>query len=122
MSDFIQKVIDGAHNLVTLEIKTIVGGFSVDGTKITRADGAKEILSRIGLLQGDITTAFSEEFLAPPYAAIRDFHQKREDQGNQIIKDNIARLGEIIELVVHARNSKSGGGGGPVSPQPGPNP
>ncbi len=98
-----QAIVNGINDLKTLEIKTIVGNFTWDDTtkKITYDAGqAKVIISQIDLLQGDVTTAFSPDFLQPPYDEVRKYHAEREKQGHDIIKANIAALQELVSLLL----------------------
>ncbi len=50
------------------------------------------------MLEGDITTLLSEDFLEAPYNQIRDFHAEREKRGQEIIEDNIKALKKLISL------------------------
>lgn len=99
---FIDKLKASAEKLITLNITTAVGNAEEDpnspGT-FTVAKNAKIMNSSIDLLQGDITTIIPEEFMEPPYSAIREFHQAREESGQQIIKENIKIVKELVLLV-----------------------
>jgi hypothetical protein len=56
-------------------------------------------MSQIDLLQGDITTSFSPEFLQPPYDEIRKYHADREKQGHEIIEKNLQALKDLVALI-----------------------
>lgn len=93
----IQNALD---KLVVLDIRTVVGEFQYDADgKLQPADGAKQLISRINLLDGDITTAFSNEFLTEPLSTVREFHSAREKQGQEIIQGNIKALQEMVKLI-----------------------
>jgi hypothetical protein len=95
--DDIKKAMD---NLVTLDIRTIVGEVTIDDEgKLRPAAGAKQMISRMNLLQGDITTAFPEDFLQPPLDNVRNFHALRERQGMDIVQGNIKALQHFIGLI-----------------------
>ena len=111
---FIDTIIQKVENLGTLEIRTVIGKFkwNEDTSKIDYQEGdVKVIMTQIDLVGGDITTAFSEEFLKEPYDKIRDFHAEREKRGQEIIDGNLKALKELIDLVVKAYSSKKEIGG-----------
>lgn len=91
---------DAMTNLVNLEIRTIVGDFSEINGKIEPAVDAKTITTRINLLGGDITTAFTEDFLDEPLDAVRDFHKRNEEHAQQIVQGNINALKELAQLML----------------------
>ncbi|MDM8546512.1 hypothetical protein [Candidatus Venteria ishoeyi] len=96
MDDIKQAV----SNLVNLDIRTVVGDFTYDRSgKIQPASDAKQIVTRINLLDGDITTAFSEEFLSTPLENVRGFHGVRERQGMEIMQGNIKALQQLTDLI-----------------------
>jgi len=89
------------EKLMVLDIRTVVGECSTDpltGRLIPSAE-AKVLVSQINLLDGDITTAFTDEFLTPPFDQIREFHSARERQGHDIIQGNIKALQEMVKLL-----------------------
>jgi hypothetical protein len=104
----IDEIIVGIHNLKTLEIRTIIGPWHEEwdeGRKekhITPTTEAKTILTQIDLLDGDITTAFSEDFLTPPLDKIREYHAEREKQGHAVIEANLKALTGLMNLLVLA--------------------
>jgi hypothetical protein len=106
---FIETVLEKIDNLKTLEIRTVIGNFkwNPEKKKIEYAEGrVKTILTQIDLLEGDITTAMSEEFLEEPYAKIRDFHGDREKRGQEIIDGNLRALRQLIDLAITAIRGK----------------
>jgi hypothetical protein len=92
---FIDKLKASAEKLITLNITTAVG----NAGSFTVGKDAKIMNSSIDLLQGDITTIIPEAFMEAPYSAIREYHQAREEAGQQIIKENIACIKELLLLV-----------------------
>lgn len=107
--NFVETILEKIDNLKTLEIRTIIGNFkwNPQTKKIEYAEGrVKSIITQIDLLEGDITTAFSEDFLEEPYSRIRDFHAEREKHGQEIINGNIKALRELVDLAVTAFRSK----------------
>jgi hypothetical protein len=106
---FIDTIIQKIENLKTLEIRTIIGNFTWNEQekKIDYEAGkVKLIMTRIDLLEGDITTAFSEDFLKEPYDKIREFHAEREKKGQEIIEGNLKALKELVDLIVKALKGK----------------
>jgi hypothetical protein len=102
--DLIDDISDKLDELKTLDIRTVVGDWDLDKHK-PKGD-AKIIISRIDLLDGDITTAFGEEFLDPPLDKIREYHAEREKKGMEIIDGNIKALKELVELAIQVIRSK----------------
>lgn len=103
MSDeLIERIKDALNNLVTLEITTAVGDVALtEGKKAPSIDYSKNpkvIMTKINLLQGDITTVFHEEYVTGQYQSLRDFHAAREKEGYDMIKANIAALEKLLEL------------------------
>lgn len=96
----LEDIKNAMENLVTLDIRTIVGDVNIDDKgKLRPAAGAKQMVSRMNLLQGDITTAFPEDFLQPPLDNVRNFHALRERQGMDIVQGNIKALQHFIGLI-----------------------
>jgi hypothetical protein len=99
---FKDTVLSCIDNLKTLEIRTVIGEYKWDQqqNRITYDDAkGKLIMSQIDLLQGDITTSFSPEFLQPPYDEIRKYHAEREKLGHEIIEANLKALKELVKLI-----------------------
>ena len=106
---FIDTILQKIDKLGTLEIRTIVGKFSWNEEKnrIDFQDGdVKTIITQINLVGGDITTAFSEDFLKEPYDKVREFHAEREKRGQEIIDGNIKALHALIDLILKANSSR----------------
>jgi len=100
MSISLDDIKKAMSNLVNLDIRTVVGDFDYgnDG-KLKAKPDAKQIVTRINLLDGDITTAFSEEFLEAPLDTVRGFHGMRERQGMEIVQGNIRALQQLVGLI-----------------------
>ena len=103
----VDRIKEALENLVTLEIVTVVGTdyFKIEGrdkkTLIPDIDPSKTpkaIMTKIKLLQGDIQTFIHEDFIAGPFAELKQFHAEREKQGHEMIKSNIAALGALFDL------------------------
>lgn len=89
------------ENLTTLEIVTAVGqvDFALESdADLDQTKDAKVILSKINLIQGDIKTIYDPEFVTGNYKELKDFHKAREEQGHQIIKDNLEALKNLFNL------------------------
>jgi hypothetical protein len=108
-SSFLDTIIKSVKNLKTLEIRTIIGAFqwNESSKKIEYKPGeVKAIITQIDLLEGDITTAFSDEFLREPYDQIRDFHLEREKRGQEIIAGNLKAIQELIKTATQVFNEQ----------------
>jgi glutamate 5-kinase len=89
-------------NLTTLEIITAVGAPQLDERghlKVTHGADSKLMFTQIRLLQGDVVTNVDESFVTGEYAELREFHQARVADGLQTVKDNIAALKQLYQLV-----------------------
>jgi hypothetical protein len=99
---FLDTIKESVKNLKTLEIRTVVGNFKWDDAQkkiVYKEEEVKLIMTQIDLLEGDITTSFSEDFLKPPYDEIRKFHTEREKEAHAIIEGNLKALKELVELI-----------------------
>ncbi len=112
MSISLEDIKNAMSNLVNLDIRTVVGTFEYgkDG-KLQAGRDAKQIVTRINLLDGDITTAFSEDFLEAPLDTVRGFHGMRERQGMEIVQGNIRALQQLVGLIgtLGSEEKRSGG-------------
>lgn len=110
LTALIAQIKNALGNLVTLEIITAVGQVQFDdkgkNPDLDRGQAHKVILSKIDLLQGDIKTVFDPEFVTGNYQELRDFHKLREEQGHQLIKDNLAALKQLFDLAKDLRAEK----------------
>lgn len=101
----LKKIEDAVEQLMVLNIRTVVGEFKEDADGKLQYDAKKAdvIVTQINLVDGDITTVFSEKFLEPPLSAIRDFHALREQQGQAIIQGNLRALVELAKTAAGLR-------------------
>lgn len=101
-SNFVNNIEEYINNLVTLDIKTIVGDFHVVGEKdeIVKKEGTdyKIMNSQVHLLKGDVTSYVSNDLIQDRYAWVRDFHAQKEQHGHAIINDNIRAIYSLFEL------------------------
>ncbi len=102
----LDRIATAFERLVTLEIVTVVGqaSWGAQGYELPRADDAltQAMVTRIDLVQGDITTVIPVSFLDPAREPLRTFHQSREAEAHQIVKDNLAAVRELIALAASA--------------------
>jgi hypothetical protein len=93
------KILGAIDNLTTLEIVTAVGETKLGAGGRARFDGdAKVMATRLRLLDGDASTRLDEAFVTGPYTDLRDFHAAQVARGMEIVKQNIAALGELYRL------------------------
>lgn len=97
-----RRILDSMEKLTTLEIVTAVGATPLDkdGNPLIGLGGdAQVMVSRIRLLDGDITTKMDEAFVTGVHAPLRDFHEEQVRRGMQMVKDNISALGDLYRLL-----------------------
>ncbi len=100
ISKFLDTIVDRAEQLVNLQIVTAIGQVGWDEARdAPDIKSSKAIYSNVNLLQGDIRTFVDEGFFDDRFASLREFHQKQEQRGHLIIKDNIQALKDLVGLV-----------------------
>jgi hypothetical protein len=82
----LRNAIDG---LTKLTIRTVIDG---DG-------GERSMRTVIDLVDGDIENTIHQDFVSGELKGLRDFHEAQVHKGQEIIKNNIAALKAIFELV-----------------------
>lgn len=98
---------DALSNLVNLDVRTVVGDYEQTEQGIVPGPDAKSIITRINLLGGDITTAFSSEFLDTPLDDVRDFHSMREEHALEIVQGNIQALQQLVTLISNIQQEEN---------------
>jgi len=108
---FFQNVVETLNELKTLRVSTYIGGVK-SGTTISANDmkvgqGQDKVISsieitdtmvsKIDLLQGDITTAMTPNFESNN--TLREYHTMREQQAHEIVERNIKVLKSIGGLI-----------------------
>jgi hypothetical protein len=107
LDDLGKKIKNSLARLVTLEIVTVIGEIEkVPESEVAeskwraKANSAeKGILTKMDLLQGDITTIIPKSFFSDDKKAMREYHSEREKQGLDIVKQNIAAVKELWNLI-----------------------
>ncbi len=103
-------ILKGINGLTHLEIKTIVGDYTIDeaAKTVEPANNQDMIYSNINLIGGDITTAMGTKFLDDAaYATLREYHESREKEGHAIVERNIEVLKELISLITAVNTEKN---------------
>ncbi len=101
IDDILQKIENGITDLTQLKIQTVMGKLEIDNeNKIDFVPGQEinGIISKIDLIDGDITTQITEKFY-DKYPELVQFHQSREAKGHEIIEGNIQALGTIVSTL-----------------------
>jgi hypothetical protein len=103
-----QQILDKLNELATLEIITGVGDttkFKLGQESGARAEVFKNleiekvILTRVDLVQGDITTVYHQDYIGnADLVFLRDYHDQQRDKGHAIVKENIEAVVSLIEL------------------------
>jgi hypothetical protein len=108
---WLNTVADQATKMVNLEIKTYIGDMTYDlenkQASFTKGESSEGIHSTINLLQGDIRTEMSKNF-HDNYQDLLKFHQTREKNGQEIIKNNIALVKELVETITDFMSEDNG--------------
>lgn len=101
LDEILQKVENGIQDLTQLKIQTVMGKLEIDENNNIDFVSGQEIqgiVSKIDLVDGDITTQITEKFYEK-YPELVQFHQSREAKGNEIIEGNIMALGSIVSTI-----------------------
>jgi hypothetical protein len=101
IDDLLQKIESHVQDLTQLKIQTVMGKLEIDSNKQIEFVPGQEIqgiISKIDLLDGDITTEITEKFYQN-YPELVQFHQSREAKGHEIIEGNILALVTIVNAL-----------------------
>lgn len=101
IDDILQKIENGLQDLTQLKIQTVMGKLEIDDNKQIDFSPGQEIegiISKIDLIDGDITTQITEKFYQK-YPELVQFHQSREAKGNEIIEGNVLALSAIVSAL-----------------------
>jgi hypothetical protein len=102
------KLVTTVENIVTLKVITVVGNVSVDiemaagapkSTVTITEKNAKALCSTIDLAQGDIINVIPPAYADEAGQWIRDYHDAAARQGVSIIKDNLAAIGHLVDVL-----------------------
>lgn len=101
LDEILQKIENGIQDMTQLKIQTVMGRLEIDDNgQIDFIPGQEiqGIISKIDLIDGDITTQITEKFYEK-YPELVQFHQSREAKGHEIIEGNILALGTIVNTM-----------------------
>lgn len=104
---FLSSIMTKVNNVLTLEIKTIVCELDIsvnsnDNTvKVQPKPGneAEGIVTRIKLMEGDIDSVMTKEFAGGQYKSLREFHQLKETQAQEIVRKNFELVQSIVTTI-----------------------
>lgn len=100
LESLLEEIKKAVAEFKTLEIVTVVGtvipGESVKDLSFKFDKNSKTILTRIDILDGDITTVIDEAYVTGDYQSLREFHAQREEKGYSIVRNNIAAIRELF--------------------------
>lgn len=118
VQDFLKNIQTALKHLVTLEIITAVGDVTeFDVMKKTEDDNDKVLkdeefksqlmahvdkvaLTRVHLIQGDITTVYHDAYITDEnYKPMREYHDSQRDKGLEIVENNLKAVGDFIDLL-----------------------
>lgn len=109
IEEILQKIENGILDLTQLRIQTVMGRLEVNQKNeidFTAGQEIEGIISKIDLLDGDITTQITEKFYQK-YPELVKFHQFREARGHEIIEGNMQALASIIATLRGMYNEKA---------------
>jgi len=98
-ASLIEKITAKLEALATLEIRTGVGTVrwkEGDPNAPVTSSNCKAIVSRIGLIDGDIDSQIDEEFVTGEYKDVREYHEERVQQGLTIIDERVKALKNLL--------------------------
>ncbi|HZK09225.1 MAG TPA: hypothetical protein VFC92_13660 [Bacteroidales bacterium] len=87
IEEILQRIENGIMDITQLKIQTVMGRLEIDDKNEIEFSPGQEIegiISKIDLLDGDITTQITEKFYQK-YPELVQFHQSREARGHEII-------------------------------------
>ncbi len=108
-TDFVNKIQEKISNLTTLEIKTIVGEYTIENSEdVVPLPNVQFMVmhSKIDLIGGDITTNMSRSMMSQEYAWVREFHAEKERKAHQIVQDNLKAIMSLYELYNQTKTVK----------------
>ncbi len=112
-TNFIDNIQEKISELTTLEIKTIVGDFSVDSeSEVVPAQDAQFRLmhTKIDLIGGDITTHISRSIMNDEFIWVRNFHAAKEEKAHELVQANIRAVVSLFGLFNQAKGMQSSNG------------
>ncbi len=103
----LSSIKNGIGDLLHLQVLTVVGDFELTTNQggnfdldFASVQAGKKMFTRIGLVDGDISTAMSDDFVTnEAYSDLRSFHQDTVAQGNEIVRNNVQALKELVSLL-----------------------
>lgn len=100
LNELLTTISDKVNDLTNLEIVTVMGDleYSEGSYKLKDGQDIQGITSKIDLIDGDIKTHLSETFYKS-YPELVQWHQSREAQGNEIIRNNIATIKVLVDTM-----------------------
>ena len=104
---FFRNVSEKLEGLSELQIRTLVGEMSYTKSSDTydfeNGAAVEAMESKINLVNGDTDTKITPNFLKK-YAELRDFHMKKESEGQEIINRNLELLQKIASTLMKFQN------------------
>ncbi len=106
---FFRRIAEKIEDAANLTIVTAIGDPVFDGQRLdmSRLTGAKMMCTEINLVDGHIRTVLNRDFIDGDLKELRDLHQRREEQGGLIVKQNLEALRELVSLIGHLRREST---------------
>ena len=80
--------------------KAIEGMTKLEITTALEGDQQRSMVTVIDLVDGDIKNTIHKDFVTGDLKSLRDFHEAQVHKGQEIVKNNIAALKALLELVI----------------------
>lgn len=110
--DFLARIEQSIEKMTTLEIRTIVGDYTLDSSNQVQSTSPnfQVIESRFNLLLGDITVRVSRDMADPQFDWVRQLHADKEKEGQAIVQNNINTLLSLIGLYKQTQKEQQAAG------------
>lgn len=108
-SDFVNNIQEKISSLTTLEIKTIIGEYTIENSEDVLPLPNVQFMvmhSKIDLIGGDVTTNMSRSMMSQEYAWVREFHAEKERKAHQIVQDNLKAIMSLYDLYNQTKSVK----------------
>ena len=116
MGQLADKVLEALKAVQQLQIVTAVGkvtvtnAFDASNRQVEIAQDQKAMVTAIDLVQGDIVNGLDEAFAPGQDDALREFHERQVELGNQIIERNLQLLKDMAKEIIDIFNQEKDAG------------
>ena len=91
----------GERDAILATLWKAIGGMTeLTIETVLEGDPQRRMHTRIDLVDGDIKNTIHQDFVTGDLKSLRDFHEAQVHKGQEIVKNNVAALKALLELVV----------------------